>query len=88
MQVSGNGFVAGFVQLDMSGTSAPPWIIGDTFLKTVCSVFRVSPVIPITGSRSYGLRLKFKRTNRNGTRSDTERLALEVRESCGVEQAS
>ncbi len=43
MQVSGNGFVAGFVQLDMSGTSAPLWSIGDTFLKNVYSVFRTSP---------------------------------------------
>ncbi|RDX53986.1 acid protease [Lentinus brumalis] len=87
MQVSVNSCVGTFVQLATSGMSAPPWIIGDTFLKNVYSVFRVSPVIPITGSRSYGLRLKFKRTNRNGTRSDTERFAVKVRESCGVGQA-
>ncbi|RDX49658.1 hypothetical protein OH76DRAFT_1483022 [Lentinus brumalis] len=44
MQVSGNSCVGGFVQLEMSGTRAPPWIIGDTLLKNVYSVFRASPV--------------------------------------------
>ncbi|RDX49668.1 acid protease [Lentinus brumalis] len=43
MQVSGNSCVGGFFQLDTSGSSAPPWIIGDTFLKNVYSVFRASP---------------------------------------------
>ncbi len=43
MQVSGNSCVGGFVQLDTSGTSAPPWSIGDTFLKNMYSVFRASP---------------------------------------------
>ncbi len=43
MQVSGSSCVGGFFQLDTSGTSAPPWIIGDTFLKNVYSVFRASP---------------------------------------------
>ncbi|RDX49646.1 acid protease [Lentinus brumalis] len=52
MQVSENSCVAGFFQLDTSGTSAPPWIIGDTFVKNVYSVFRASPVMVITGSRS------------------------------------
>ncbi|TFK84422.1 hypothetical protein K466DRAFT_567223 [Polyporus arcularius HHB13444] len=48
----------------------------------VYSVFRASPVIPITLAS-----LKLKRMNRNGTRSDTGRVAVEVRESCGVGQA-
>ncbi|RDX49660.1 acid protease [Lentinus brumalis] len=43
MQVSGNSCVGGFFPLDMSGTSAPLWSIGDTFLKNVYSVFRASP---------------------------------------------
>ena len=42
MQVSGSSCVGGFFALDTSGTSAPPWIVGDTFLKNVYSVFRAS----------------------------------------------
>ena len=43
MQVSGSSCVGGFFALDTSGTSAPPWIVGDTFLKNVYSVFRANP---------------------------------------------
>ena len=43
MQVSESTCVGGFFALDTSGTSAPPWIVGDTFLKNVYSVFRASP---------------------------------------------
>ena len=43
MQVSGSSCVGGFFALDTSGTSAPAWIVGDTFLKNVYSVFRANP---------------------------------------------
>ncbi|RPD58766.1 acid protease [Lentinus tigrinus ALCF2SS1-7] len=43
MQVSSSSCVGGFFTLDTSGTSAPAWIVGDTFLKNVYSVFRASP---------------------------------------------
>ena len=43
MQVSESTCVGGFFALDTSGTSAPAWIVGDTFLKNVYSVFRASP---------------------------------------------
>ncbi|TBU30161.1 aspartic peptidase domain-containing protein [Dichomitus squalens] len=43
MQVSESTCVGGFFALDTSGTSAPPWIVGDTFLKNVYSVFRADP---------------------------------------------
>lgn len=43
MQISSTTCVGGFFALDTSGTSAPPWIVGDTFLKNVYSVFRASP---------------------------------------------
>ena len=43
MQVTRNTCVGGFFALDTSGTSAPAWIVGDTFLKNVYSVFRASP---------------------------------------------
>ncbi|OCH95781.1 acid protease [Obba rivulosa] len=40
----GNGSCIGaFFEIDTSGTSAPSWIVGDTFLKNVYTVFRASP---------------------------------------------
>ncbi|KAH9942250.1 aspartic peptidase domain-containing protein [Epithele typhae] len=42
-QLDGENCVGAFFALDTSGTTAPPWIIGDTFLKNVYSVFRASP---------------------------------------------
>ncbi|KAH9926259.1 aspartic peptidase domain-containing protein [Epithele typhae] len=42
-QASATLCVGAFFSLDTSGTSAPPWIIGDTFLKNVYTVFRSSP---------------------------------------------
>ncbi|KAG8929641.1 hypothetical protein FRC02_005272 [Tulasnella sp. 418] len=39
-----NGYcVGGFFELDLAGDGSPTWIIGDTFLKNVYSVFRYSP---------------------------------------------
>ena len=43
MQASSTQCVGAFFSLDTTGTSAPPWIVGDTFLKNVYSVFRASP---------------------------------------------
>ncbi|PIL25348.1 transporter [Ganoderma sinense ZZ0214-1] len=43
MKISSSTCVGGFFALDTSGTSAPPWIVGDTFLKNVYSVFRANP---------------------------------------------
>ncbi|KAH9893556.1 aspartic peptidase domain-containing protein [Cubamyces lactineus] len=42
-QASRDTCVGAFFALSTSGTSAPPWIVGDTFLKNVYSVFRASP---------------------------------------------
>ncbi|KAI0766648.1 acid protease [Trametes elegans] len=42
-QVSQSTCVGAFFALNTSGTSAPAWIVGDTFLKNVYSVFRSSP---------------------------------------------
>ncbi|KAH9857278.1 acid protease [Lenzites betulinus] len=42
-QISSSQCVGAFFSLDTTGTSAPPWIVGDTFLKNVYSVFRASP---------------------------------------------
>lgn len=40
----GNGICIGALfELDLSGSSSPDWIIGDTFLKNVYSVFRYNP---------------------------------------------
>ena len=35
--------VGAFFAIDTSGTTAPPWIVGDVFLKNVYAVFRASP---------------------------------------------
>ena len=43
MQVSRSTCVGGFFSLDTSGTSAPPWIVGDTFLKNVYAAFQYDP---------------------------------------------
>lgn len=43
MQASASECVGAFFALDTTGTSAPPWIVGDTFLKNVYSVFRANP---------------------------------------------
>ena len=43
MQASSTECVGAFFSLDTTGTSAPPWIVGDTFLKNVYSVYRASP---------------------------------------------
>ncbi|KAH9942021.1 aspartic peptidase domain-containing protein [Amylocystis lapponica] len=42
-QISQSQCVGAFFVVDNAGTTAPPWIIGDTFLKNVYSVFRASP---------------------------------------------
>ncbi|CDO69669.1 hypothetical protein BN946_scf184851.g57 [Trametes cinnabarina] len=42
-QASQETCVGAFFALNTSGTSAPAWIVGDTFLKNVYSVFRASP---------------------------------------------
>ncbi|KAI0369096.1 acid protease [Pilatotrama ljubarskyi] len=42
-QASRDTCVGAFFALSTSGTSAPPWIVGDTFLKNVYSVFRAQP---------------------------------------------
>ncbi|KAI0630626.1 acid protease [Trametes polyzona] len=42
-QLSQNTCVGAFFSLSTAGTSAPPWIVGDTFLKNVYTVFRASP---------------------------------------------
>lgn len=42
-QLSSDSCVGAFFALSTAGTSAPPWIVGDTFLKNVYSVFRSSP---------------------------------------------
>ena len=42
-QLSRDTCVGGFFAIDTSGTSAPPWIVGDVFLKNVYSVFRANP---------------------------------------------
>ncbi|KAG8905789.1 hypothetical protein FRC01_008235 [Tulasnella sp. 417] len=40
----GNGACIGaFFELDLAGSASPDWIIGDTFLKNVYSVFRYDP---------------------------------------------
>ncbi|OSX65756.1 hypothetical protein POSPLADRAFT_1177255 [Postia placenta MAD-698-R-SB12] len=39
----GETCLGAFVATDTTGTTAPPWILGDTFLKNVYSVFRYSP---------------------------------------------
>ncbi|KAG8907667.1 hypothetical protein FRB99_002745 [Tulasnella sp. 403] len=40
----GGGFCVGaFFELNLSGSNSPTWIIGDTFLKNVYSVFRYNP---------------------------------------------
>jgi len=40
----GGGYCLGaFIELELSGTNTPSWIIGDTFLKNVYSVFRYNP---------------------------------------------
>ena len=46
MQASTTECVGAFFSLDTTGTSAPPWIVGDTFLKNVYSVYRASPASP------------------------------------------
>lgn len=42
-QLSQTQCLGAFFELDMSGSSAPSWIVGDTFLKNVYSVFRYDP---------------------------------------------
>ncbi|KAI8996627.1 acid protease [Trametes punicea] len=42
-QASQDTCVGAFFALSTSGSSAPPWIVGDTFLKNVYTVFRASP---------------------------------------------
>jgi len=42
-RVNGGFCIGAFFELDLSGTNAPSWIVGDTFLKNVYSVFRYSP---------------------------------------------
>ena len=40
---SSNMCVGAFFSIGSSGGSAPPWIVGDSFLKNVYSVFRATP---------------------------------------------
>ncbi|KAL6299535.1 aspartic peptidase domain-containing protein [Sparassis latifolia] len=42
-QASGGTCVGAFFAVDVQGSSAPAWIVGDTFLKNVYAVFRASP---------------------------------------------
>ncbi|OCH85115.1 acid protease [Obba rivulosa] len=42
-QLDASTCVGAFFAIDNTGTTAPPWIVGDTFLKNVYSVFRASP---------------------------------------------
>ncbi|KAH8111057.1 acid protease [Phellopilus nigrolimitatus] len=42
-QLSSSECLGGFFELDMSGSGTPAWIVGDTFLKNVYSVFRFNP---------------------------------------------
>lgn len=42
-QLSRSQCLGAFFELDMSGSSSPSWIVGDTFLKNVYSVFRYEP---------------------------------------------
>ncbi|EMD38776.1 hypothetical protein CERSUDRAFT_47764 [Gelatoporia subvermispora B] len=42
-QIDADNCVGAFFEVDNSGTTAPPWIVGDTFLKNVYAVFRSSP---------------------------------------------
>ncbi|OSX63849.1 hypothetical protein POSPLADRAFT_1054482 [Postia placenta MAD-698-R-SB12] len=39
----GQTCIGAFFEVDNSGTTAPPWIVGDTFLKNVYSVFSYNP---------------------------------------------
>ena len=43
MQASSTECVGAFFSLDTTGTSAPPWIVGDTFLKNVYAAFQYDP---------------------------------------------
>ncbi|KAH9829970.1 aspartic peptidase domain-containing protein [Rhodofomes roseus] len=40
---SGTTCIGAFFEVDNTGTTAPAWIVGDTFLKNVYSVFRYNP---------------------------------------------
>ena len=42
-QISRDTCVGGFFAINTSQTSAPPWIVGDLFLKNVYSVYRADP---------------------------------------------
>ncbi|GBE86151.1 Aspartic protease [Sparassis crispa] len=42
-QISSDTCLGAFFVVDNSGTSAPAWIVGDTFLKNVYTVFSASP---------------------------------------------
>ena len=42
-QISQSLCLGGFFELQISGSTAPKWIVGDTFLKNVYSVYRASP---------------------------------------------
>ncbi len=94
MQVSGNSCVGGFVQPDTSGTSAPPWIVGDTFVKNVCSVFQASPVIlstlaSIGRERSSSGRIMAPGATLNVWPSKSERVAWNRQtDLCAPQQCS
>jgi len=42
-QLTPTGCLGAFFELDMSGGSTPTWIVGDTFLKNVFTVFQYDP---------------------------------------------
>ena len=42
-QLSSSQCLGAFFQLDVSGSGTPAWIVGDTFLKNVYTVFRYNP---------------------------------------------
>ena len=42
-QQRGNTCIGAFIAIDTTGSQIPPWIVGDTFLKNVYSVYRANP---------------------------------------------
>lgn len=42
-ELSSSQCLGAFFELDISGSGTPAWIVGDTFLKNVYSVFRYNP---------------------------------------------
>lgn len=62
---AGTTCIGAFFEVDNTGTTAPAWIVGDTFLKNVYSVFRQTPAAVGFAALS---------TNAGGTGSGASRL--------------